>query len=196
MDAKGQAILAGVYRVITAGSDFHEICDECGFHGGTLDLSATAARVRALPDRWSEVMSQDEELLRARPEPDTWCVVEYAQHVVSAIGGIEWAARVFAAGRAPDWDEMPEDSIPGVFEHDTHDCGRFDIDDTVESLGVAARSMAAFAESLTPEQQVVTAVYFGDWVLNTTAVIRHALHDAEHHLLDIRRGIARQQLRG
>jgi hypothetical protein len=32
-------------------------------------------------------------------------------------------------------------------------------------------------------------------VINTTAVIRHALHDAEHHLLDIRRGIARQQLR-
>jgi hypothetical protein len=23
----------------------------------------------------------------------------------------------------------------------------------------------------------------------------HALHDAEHHLLDVRRGIARQQLR-
>jgi hypothetical protein len=29
---------------------------------------------------------------------------------------------------------------------------------------------------------------------NTTAVVRHAMHDAEHHLLDIRRGIARQQL--
>ena len=138
-------------------------------------------------------MSQDEELLRARPEPDTWCGVEYAQHVVSAIGGIEWAARVFAAGRALDWDEMPE--VAGVFEHDTHDCGRFDVADTVESLGAAATSMAAFAESLTPEEQVVIAVYFEEWVLNTTAVIRHALHDAEHHLLDVRRGIARQQLR-
>ena len=181
--------------MLSVGDDFQEICDECGFHGGTLDLSATVARTRALADRWSEVMSQDEERLRARPEPDTWCAVEYAQHVVSAIVGIEWAARLFAVGRSPDWDELPEDELPGVFEHETHDCGRFDIADTVESLGAAARSMAAFAESLTPEEQAATAVYFKDEVLNTTAVIRHALHDAEHHLLDVRRGIARQQLR-
>ena len=184
-----------MYRILSVGSDFHEICDECGFHGGTLDLSAAVARIRTLPDRWSEVMSQDEERLRARPEPDTWCAVEYAQHVVSAIVGIEWAARLFAAGRSPDWDELPEDSLPGVFEHDTHDCGRFDVAETLESLGAAARSMAAFAESLTPDEQVATAVYFDEQVINTTAVIRHALHDAEHHLLDIRRGIARQDLR-
>jgi hypothetical protein len=184
-----------VYRVLSVGSDYHEICDECGFHGGTLDLSATIARTRALPVRWSEVMSQDEERLRARPEPDTWCAVEYAQHVVSAIVGIEWAARLFAAGRSPDWDELPEDSLPGVFEHDTHECGRFDVADTLESLGAAANSMAAFAESLTLEEQVATAVYFKEEVMNTTAVIRHAVHDAEHHLLDVRRGIARQELR-
>ena len=77
--------------MLSVGSDFHEICDECGFHGGTLDPSAAVARIRALPDRWSEVMSQDEERLRARPEPDTWCAVEYAQHVISALGGIAWA---------------------------------------------------------------------------------------------------------
>ena len=78
----------------------------------------------------------------------------------------------------------------------THDCDRFDIADTLESLGAVAGSMATFAESLTPEQQAVIAVYSKDQVINTTAVIRHALHDAEHHLLDVRRGIARQQLRG
>jgi hypothetical protein len=144
-----------VYRILSVGSDFHEICDECGFHGGTLDLSATVARIRALPDRWSEVMSQDEEQLRARPEPDTWCAVEYAQHVLNAIESIEWAARVFAAGRSPDWDELSEDSLQGVFEHDTRDCDRFDIADTLESLGAVARSMATFAESLTPEEQAV-----------------------------------------
>ena len=184
-----------MYRTLTVGGEFHEICDECGFNGGTLDLAASVARIRALPGRWTDVMSHDEELLRARPEPDTWCAVEYAQHVVSAIAAIEWAARIFASGHSPDWDELPEDSLPGVFEHDTHDCGRFDIADTLESLGVVARSMASFAESLTPEEQAEIAVYFEDEVLNTTAVIRHALHDAEHHLLDVRRGIARQQLR-
>src|SRR5436309_3465588 len=167
-----------MYRMVSVGSDFQEICDECGFHGGTVDLTAAVARLRALPDRWSEVMSQNEEEVRERPVPDTWCVVEYAQHVISAITGIEWAARVFAAGRSPDWDELPEDSLPGVFEHDTHDCSRFGIADTLGSLRVVAKSMAAFAESLTPEEQAVIAVYAEGWVINTTAVIRHALHDA------------------
>jgi S-DNA-T family DNA segregation ATPase FtsK/SpoIIIE len=184
-----------MYRILSIGNDFQEICDECGFHGGTLDLPGAVARLRTLPDRWSEVMSQAEELLRARPESETWCAVEYAQHVVAAIGSIEWAARIFAAGRSPDWDELPEDSLPGVFHHGTHDCSRFDIAGTLESLGAAARSMAAFAEALTPEEQAAIALYAEDQVINTTAVIRHALHDAEHHLLDIRRGVARQQLR-
>lgn len=184
-----------MYRILPVGNDFHEICDECGFHGGTLDPSAAAARIRALPDRWSEVLSQDEERLRARPEPDTWCAVEYAQHVINAIASIEWGARLFAAGRSPDWDELSEDSLPGVFEHDTHDCARFDIAGTLESLAAVAGSMADFAESLTPEEQGVVAVYSKGLEINTTAVIRHALHDAEHHLLDIRRGIARQHLR-
>ena len=71
-------------------------------------------------------MSQREERLRARPEPDTGCAVEYAQHVINAIASIEWAARRFAAGRSPDWDELSQDSLPGLFEHDTHDCDRFD----------------------------------------------------------------------
>ena len=184
-----------MYRTLAVGSDFHEICDECGFHGGTLDLPATVARIRSLPDRWSEVMTQDERWLRARPEPDTWCAVEYAQHVINAIASIEWGARLFAVGRSPDWDELSEDSLPGAFEHDTHDCERFGIADTLESLGAVTGSMASFAELLTPDEQVATAVYFREEVLNTTGVIRHALHDAEHHLLDIRRGIARQQLR-
>jgi S-DNA-T family DNA segregation ATPase FtsK/SpoIIIE len=184
-----------VYRILSVGSDFHEICDECGFHGGTLDLAATVERIRSLPDRWSEVMSQDEELLRARPEPDTWCAVEYAQHIINAIASIEWGARIFAAGRSPDWDELSEDSLPAVFEHPTHECDRFDIAATLDSLGAVAGSMATFAESLTLEEQATIAVYVPGQVLNTTAVIRHALHDAEHHLLDVRRGIARQQLR-
>ena len=164
---------------------------------GTLDPSAAVARIRALPDRSTEVMSQDEEQLRARPEPDTWLRrSSTTQRVINAIASIEWGARLFAAGRSPDWDELSEDSLPGVFEHDTHDCSRFDIADTLDSLGAVARSMATFAESLTPQEQVVVALYAEGWVeINTTAVIRHALHDAEHHLLDVRRGIARQQLR-
>lgn len=121
--------------------------------------------------------------------------MEYAQHVVSAIVGIEWAARLFAQGVDPDWDEFDEDEAPGVFEHPDHECERYGIAETLAMLDAAASSIAGYAETLTPDEQAMTAVYYKTEVWNTTAVVRHALHDAEHHLLDIRRGLARQRLR-
>jgi hypothetical protein len=54
--------------------------------------------------------------------------------------------------------------------------------------------MAAFAANLTTAEQERRADYDVGFTINTAAVVRHALHDAEHHLLDIRRGIARLQL--
>jgi hypothetical protein len=31
--------------ILSVGSDFDEVCDECGFHGSTLDLPAAVARI-------------------------------------------------------------------------------------------------------------------------------------------------------
>jgi hypothetical protein len=182
-----------VYRVLPIADDFVEVCDECGFDGGLVDMRVAADMLRSLGDRWASVFSHSEELLRARPAPDTWCPVEYAQHTTFAIGAIEWAAGEFVKGRSPDWTQEPAD-LAGEFDHDLHDCDRFEIASTLDSLSSAAQSMAAFAVALTPAEQDRRADYGDGLIINTAAVVRHALHDSEHHLLDIRRGIARLQL--
>jgi hypothetical protein len=182
-----------VYRIVPKADDFAEVCDECGFDGGLVDMRIAADMLRSLGDRWASAFSYPEELLRARPAPDTWCAVEYAQHTTFAIGAIAWAAREFVEGRSPDWTQEPAD-LAGQFEHDRHDCDGFEIAPTLDSLSAAAQSMAAFAVTLTPDEQDRRAEYAEGFIINTAAVVRHALHDAEHHLLDIRRGIARQQL--
>lgn len=86
------------------------------------------------------------------------------------------------------------EEIDGDFNHDRHDCERYDLQRTLDGLHRAASSMAALATSLSPRELVTTADYGGGRVISTTAVIRHALHDAEHHVLDIRRGVARMEL--
>lgn len=182
-----------MYKVLPIAGDFVELCDECGFNGGLVDMAETAARLRNLGDRWAPVFSLPEELVRARPAPETWCPVEYAQHTTSAIGAIEWAARQFLEGLSPDWAEQPQD-LPGQFEHEIHDCYRFKLGQTLDSLRTAATSMADLAIGLKPEELDRQAEYVNGLVINTAAVIRHALHDAEHHILDIGRGIARIQL--
>lgn len=182
-----------VYRIVPIADDFVEICDECGFHGALVDMRDAATMLSSLQDRWASVFTHSVQLLRGRPAPNTWCAIEYAQHTTYALGGIEWAAREFVAGRSPDWTQEPQ-GLAGQFEHDIHDCDRFDIASTLDELGFAARSMAALTVDLTPEDQQRRADYGDGLVINTAAVIRHALHDAEHHLLDIRRGIATLQL--
>ena len=140
--------LTAVYRILPRDDDFFEVCDECGFDGALVDMSTAAALMRSLGDRWASVFSHSEELLRARPAPETWCPVEYAQHTTFAIGAIEWAAGEFAAGRSPDWTREPE-GLAGQFEHEMHDCDRFELAGTIEALGSAAMSMATFATTLT-----------------------------------------------
>jgi hypothetical protein len=182
-----------VYRILPLADDFFEICDECGFDGGLVDMGDAVARFHSLGGRWALVFTHSEQLLRARPAPGTWCAVEYAQHTAFVIGAIEWAARQFVDGRSPDWAQEPQD-LAGAFEHDLHDCDRFAIASTLGILSAAARSMGDFAMNLTPQEQDRRADYGGGLVISTAAVVRHALHDAEHHLLDIRRGIAHLQL--
>jgi len=185
--------LTVVYRILPLADDYIEICDECGFHGAFIGMNEAGVALRTLGDRWASVFSHSEELVRARPEPETWCAVEYAQHSTFAIGAIEWAAREFVAGRSPDWTQEPQ-GLAGQFEHETHDCKRFELGSTLDALTAAAKSMAAFATDLSPDEQARTAEYGEGLVINTVAVVRHALHDSEHHLLDIRRGVARMQL--
>lgn len=182
-----------MYKILPFADDFVELCDECGFNGSLVDMISAAARLRELGDQWSTVFSLPEELVRARPATETWCPVEYAQHRAFALAAIEWAARQFVEGVSPDWDDEPE-GLAGQFEHDAHDCEQFELQLTLDILMSAASSMADLATSLTPQEQARKADYGGGLIINTAAVVRHALHDAEHHLLDIRRGTARLQL--
>ena len=39
-----------MYQILSVGSDFHEICDESGFHGGALDLSGAVVESHFLTD--------------------------------------------------------------------------------------------------------------------------------------------------
>ena len=119
-----------------------------------------------------------------------WCVIEYAAHTAWVMRAIEWAARKFVNGESPDWSTSVPDPL-GDATATNHNCEGRTLDDTLQELDEAVMSLAAFANGLRSEELTRTADYGGGLVLTTGAVLRHALHDAEHHVLDIRRGVAR-----
>ena len=181
-----------VYDFVLVDGKQVEVCDDCGFNGAAVADDAVGPRLRAMWQSWCAACDNDESLLRARPASATWCAVEYSSHTAFALQAIEWAAREFLAGRAANWASLPYTSIPSEdANEENHDCMQTPVDRVLSELERATTSMAAFADRLTEAETVVTQDYGGGLLLSVGTVVRHALHDAEHHVLDIRRGIAK-----
>jgi hypothetical protein len=183
-----------VYRFVRLGSELVEVCDECGFNGALVGVREVSDRLERVHDAWSSMLSWDESLLRTRPAPATWCAIEYGQHTAWALRAIEWAASLFVDGASPDWAQHPADPLGDAAE-DNHACGSSGLAATLDDLQLAARSLASLAGSLSAPELAAIADYGGGLLINTGAVLRHALHDAEHHVLDVRRGYARLLLK-
>lgn len=180
------------YRFLQIDGDHVEVCDECGFHGGLVDPAECGARLADLVPRWRVAFAHPEPLLRARPEPETWCAVEYTVHTARAIAAIACGARQLADGvDVVDWDALP-DGLPGADDPDEHDCEQWSTDAALDDLASATDTMKDLLGSLSADELARPGHYAPGLPFTAFAAIRHALHDAEHHLLDIRRGVARQ----
>lgn len=179
-----------VYQFIRRGDEVVEVCDECGFNGALVDIQKVPAALSRVRDEWAFLLEVDEALLRARPAPATWCGVEYGRHTASALRAVEWGARQIAKGVSPDWRRLP-DELPPDATSDNHGCESVGATDTLADLQGAVDSLVLFTGSLSAPELTAEADYGGGLLLSTSGVIRHGLHDAEHHVLDVRRGIAR-----
>lgn len=202
----GHAVLSGgegahvrlpgmAYALRSVNGTTAEICDECGFNGTLLSPADVSARFARLADDWDRVMEADEALARERPEPARWCAVEYCAHTIHVLRFVEWAARRFVAGEPAPFDVTPPDVLsdqPGPM--DEHDCGVFDMRERLSGLRSVATAIAEWMPALRADELGRENLYVGTFRFDTLTVLRHGLHDAEHHLLDIRRGVAKQLL--
>jgi hypothetical protein len=103
-----------------------------------------------------------------RPETDVWSAVEYAQHVIS--GSEKVVTLVSAAlGR----------SSPGA----------------VSDFASAQAVVIACLTSTSETDRLVPCPFDGA-PTDVGSLLLHLLHDIEHHVLDVRRGLAKLTIRG
>jgi hypothetical protein len=93
-----------------------------------------------------------------------------------------------------NWDEIDENSVLGVFDHPNMSAGASTSPPTLADMATVCASMAACAGALPLAQMAFMADSAPALPLTTFAVFRHALHDALHHVLDVR-GIASMEPR-
>jgi MOSC domain-containing protein YiiM len=161
-----------------------ETCDGCRFDGSHYSRIDARKSLRTIANRWRWATEDiDEAVLACRPAPTVWSPTEYAVHaadVVSTVGlflhlmttrdlePIEVPAPV---------DASPDDRPPATT-----------FLDAVSRLEANALRMDDEVAHLTPNQWSRTVVLDGETV-DTGWVVRHAVHDASHHLMDIGRGL-------
>jgi hypothetical protein len=173
-------------------------CEACGFVDEAVSMDDAVAGLRGFGRRYRAPLTRflpgedGDALLRERPQPGVWSALEYAGHVSEVFRNYdEWVRRSLAEDtpviEAPTPDEAAE-------------IGRFNEADPVE----VADAIAAHAEALAA---TFDAVPVDAWsrghvrrgeersVLFTA---RRAVHEGNHHLLDMGRGMRaiRQRRRG
>jgi MOSC domain-containing protein YiiM/uncharacterized damage-inducible protein DinB len=158
-----------------------ETCEACRFDGAQYDRSDALGTVRALAPMWhTTVEGVDPDVLAQRPAPDVWSAVEYLSHSADVVANM---GRLLHATLTIDDLELPEvpDASDPAAESLADGLARFTTNTSRlhdKAAGIAARDTAWRRTARS-----------GDQVVDAAWILRHAIHDATHHLSDVGRGL-------
>jgi hypothetical protein len=181
-------------------------CEECGFSFDSVPRHEIAGRLRALSRRYREVMrlgavdntpaldrtgtldgaTTSGCAVRRRPAPDVWSPLEYTCHVRDVfrvqLDRLALALRV----DEPMFEPMRRD-VRAVEE-------RYNEQDAwvvLDELAAGAEALADAFAALSPSEWLRTGGYVWPNPQSRTMewIGRNTVHEGEHHLLDIERGL-------
>ena len=164
----------------------HERCQACGFDGAAFDDPGLLAALRSLGPRWAAKLGDAGDDLRRRPHPEVWSAIEYAAHSrdVTALHvfGVEQAL----TGTEPDFGEVAGDEL---IAEAARSYGDLDPAQVAGELAAEAERLAGAADDA-GSQCWDRGLTIGGSRQDVRRLLEHALHDSEHHLVDVDRGLA------
>ncbi len=161
-----------------------ETCEFCGFDSALYGRADTVSSQRPIaPILGSAIEGLSTEVLDRRPDPETWSIGEYVDHIREVAFAIRFVMEAALAepgvdlGDPPDMGLVPEVRI-------------IDVRGALQRVADEFESIHDLLRGLDDEQWGRTAVIGGE-IRTIGWLARHVLHDAFHHLADI--GRIRQQ---
>jgi MOSC domain-containing protein YiiM len=132
--------------------------------------------------RWAAA-GVDDPTLSTRPAPTTWSAAEYAGHTAVVVASLDELLRVMTTGTVSRLEvPYPTDADEGDPPYTTS------FADGVGLIEEHAAKLDARVDALETDQWTAS-IELGDEVVDADWVLRHAVHDASHHLADIGRGL-------
>lgn len=160
-----------------------ETCAECRFDSDAYTIQDVGGALRALTPWWDIALRDRDDEVFARPSADRWSAFEYLDHTREVLEILKIGIDLLIAEdgvRFPTIAPPPVDAEPS----------RGNISDALNRLEATARALDGHARdrAIAGSSHVGTT---GDGTAVTAAwLLRHAVHDALHHLHDIGRGFA------
>lgn len=163
--------------------DTVETCAECGFDAAAWTPHDAASLLDGLGEWWRLGPSRvSARVLNERPAPGVWSALEYGRHsaqvTVLLRGAIEQLLRVDGTTFPP----APTAERAGA-------AATLDPGTVVTDVGDAGHALAELARPTAPDAWAHRG-HAGTQPIEAGALLRHAVHDASHHLMDISRGLA------
>ncbi|HEY2812166.1 MAG TPA: DinB family protein [Acidimicrobiales bacterium] len=165
-------------------------CGECGFSHESLRIEDAPNALRTLGPRYRVPLTRglrDEDLdslLRSHPIDGTWSALEYACHMrdVLAIQRERLEIARSQDGYTPDPMRREERVVELRYNEQLPV-------EVADDLTANAEIVAGYVETFGPSDWERTMTYFfpEQAVRPLTWVVRHTVHEGEHHLLDIGR---------
>lgn len=160
-----------------------ERCDECGFDGAEVWPDQAADFLDGLGAEWARRAQQltDDEI-RRRPAEGVWSPLEYAAHSRDVTAMVGWAMREVLEGRTlPEGPEVDVDEVAEAARYN-----ELDPTTVIAELTTNAQRVARHARRAQPVDWFRSAGVGGKPTIALDA-LRHVVHDATHHLMDIDR---------
>jgi hypothetical protein len=154
-----------------------EHCGQCGFDGEEWSDVGAMEAIPTLATRWREVvtgLTSDE--LHHRPIAEMWSIAEYADHVREVLFGMRFVLDVAVTQPGTDLGESPQP--------------RFEPEPRAVDVAVALFGIETEASALRgrlgelPDLAWDSTATLDGKEVGAHWVVRHAVHDATHHLLD------------
>jgi DinB family protein len=158
-------------------------CPECGLAYDDVSLSSVGASLTDLADRYQGYLALDLADLQHRPEPNSWSALEYACHVRDSFALYRWRIDRALAEDRPTFPTIDRDAV--VIELGYND----------QEPALVAGDLMANCERL---HDLLLDIDEPDWSrvgiregeeLTVEWLTISALHEARHHLLDVRRAL-------
>lgn len=163
------------------------VCTDCGFAWGAVPVEDFGPAFSSLSGRYAERLSLDGARLRRRPAPEVWSPLEYACHVRDVL--LAQRERVYLAlvEHRPSFARMNREERVALarYAEESPSAVRSD-------LAVAFRQIGTALTGRSPEDWARPLIYNfpGPAEHDLAWLGRHTIHECEHHLVDIDRGLA------